>query len=299
MTTVVLAATAVSYAVRRRGRRVPTVERVSLEVVAGEVVALVGTSGAGKTTLLRLLAGQLRPLTGSIRITGRPADTPAARRLVGFAPANPVFPPTITVREALEYYARFHGSTVRRRALVAEALELAGLADVAGRRAAALARSDVQRLALAQATLGGRRVLLLDETLGGVDPSARRLLADRLLALALERGVAVLVATQDPATVERVASRVLLMARGRVVRAGPVAELVGQPVLEVVLDRPPPEPPPGFRLAPFGLETELSAGTVEAALAVCRAYRLAVRATRVRRRSLEDVVLAALGGDAR
>jgi len=65
----------------------------------------------------------------------------------------------------------------------------------------------------------------------------------------------------------------------------------------VVLDAPPREPPPGFRVTVFGLETELGGGTVEAALALCRAHRLAVRASRVRLKSLEDVVLDALDDD--
>ena len=93
------------------------------------------------------------------------------------------------------------------------------------------------------------------------------------------------------------ASRVLILARGRVVREGSMPGLLRERVLEVVLDAPPREPPPGFRVTVFGLETELGGGTVEAALALCRAHRLAVRASRVRLKSLEDVVLDALDDD--
>ena len=70
-------------------------------------------------------------------------------------------------------------------------------------------------------------------------------------------------------------------------------------MLEIVLDAPPGAPPPGFRVTPAGLEVDLGHGTVEAALAVCRAHRLAVRASRVRLKCLEEVVLDALDDAAR
>src|SRR5207244_4134 len=103
----------------------------------------------------------------------------------------------------------------------------------------------VQRLALAQAALGGRRILLLDETLAGLDPLVRRRQCDRLMALA-GTGVAVLLSSHDLAAVERLASRVLILARGRVVREGSMPGLLRERVLEVVLDTPPraPRAPP-------------------------------------------------------
>ena len=79
---------------------------------------------------------------------------------------------------------------------------------------------------------------------------------------------------------------------GPVVCEPPVAAYAAARALEIVLDRPPDRAPPGFRPTPTGLETDLEGGTAEAALAVCRAHRLAVRASRVRLRSLEDAVLA-------
>src|SRR6266480_808508 len=97
------------------------------------------------------------------------AGTRAARVLLGYAPASPVFPPALNVREVLAYLARFHVSGVARRGLVAAALERGGLEGAAERRAAGLALPLARRLALAQAVLGHRRVLLLDETLSGVD----------------------------------------------------------------------------------------------------------------------------------
>jgi Cu-processing system ATP-binding protein len=273
--------------------RVRALAGVSLALVPGEIVGLVGPNGAGKTTLLRLAAGLLAPDAGAVTVHGGPPHAAAARRALGYAPDGAVFPPALTVREVLGYYARLHTAGPRRHALVAEALALGELAALAERRAAALSRGEAQRLALAQAALGGRRILLLDETLSGIDPVVRRALCDRLARLARD-GVAVLLASHDLAAVERLAGRVAILVRGRIVRSAPITDLLRERVLEIVLDRPPAEPPPGFRVTATGLERDLGADSVEAALALCRAHRLAVRASRVRLRTLEDVVLETL-----
>jgi len=260
----------------------PTLDLVSLALLPGEIIGIVGPAGAGKTTLLRVAAGLVAPERGRVFRSGD----------VGYAPETPAFPPALTVREVLAYYACFHAVGRARRGLVHDALELAGLAPAADARAAALGRADTQRLGLAQATLGGRRVLLLDETLSGLDPLARRDLCARVAHIAAT-GVAVLLAARDLGALERVGGRVLVLRRGRVMRAGPLAALLAERVLEVILDTPPPEPPPGFRITAAGIEAPLAGRTPEAALALCRAHRLAVRATRVRVKSLEEIVLDA------
>jgi ABC-2 type transport system ATP-binding protein len=275
----------------RRGR-MRAVDGVSFELRAGEIVGLVGPCGAGTTTLLRLAAGVLAPDDGTVQLEGAPIRSWRARRVIGFAPENPVFPPTLTVRETLEYFARFHVAGAARRTLVGAALELGGLETVATWRASLLPRSWTGRLALAQATLGARRVLLLDQTLSGLDPLARRELGERLRRCA-GAGMAVLLASHEPDVLERIVSRAVVLRRGAVVRNGALATLLRHRVLEIVLDRPPAQPPPGFRVTAIGLETDLEDRTVEAALALCRLHRLAVRASRVRYRSLEDAVLDA------
>jgi len=267
---------------------------VSLEVAAGEIAALVGPHGSGKTTLLGIAAGLLARDAGAVTVAGVPAGTPAARAALGYAPEAPIFPPTLSVREVLGYFARFHAAGTGRRGLVAAALERAGLEGAAERLPLPVAR----RLALAQAALGHRRVLLLDETLSGVDAVGRRAMCERVRELAA-RGVAVLLASSDLAAVEQLAARVLVMRDGRIVRAAPTAALLGERVLEILLDAPPAAPPPGFRITPYGLQADLGTRSAEAALALCRAHRLAVRASRVRARSLEDAVLDALHDRAR
>jgi len=266
---------------------------VSLALLPGEIAGVVGPAGAGKTRLLRVAAGTARPRTGEVRVWGMRVSDPAARRLIGYAGDNPAFPRALTVHEVLMYYARLHCGTSNERSaqgLVRDALEIAGLAAAAELAVESLGRADLHRLNFAQAALGGRRVLLLDETFSGLDVFARRDLRGRIARLAAE-GVAVLITARDPAALERLAARVLVLRDGRVVRAGPLATLLGERILEVILDAPPAEPPPGFRVTAAGLEAPLAGRTVEAALALCRAHRLPVRASRVRVKTLEEIVL--------
>lgn len=276
--------------------------RVSLALLPGEIAGLVGPAGAGKTRLLRVAAGTTKPQTGEVRVWGVRVTDPAARRLIGYAGDHPAFPRALTVHEVLMYYARLHcGMSDERSArgagLVREALEIAGLAAAADLRLDSLGRADLHRLNFAQAALGGRRVLLLDETFSGLDAFARRDLRGRIARLAAD-GVAVLITARDPTALERLAARVLVLSGGRIVRAGPLATLLGERILEVILDAPPSpaEAPPGFRVTAAGLEAPLTGRTVEAALALCRAHRLPVRASRVRVKSLEEVVLESHDG---
>jgi len=279
----------------RYGPRGNGLSGVSLALLPGEVAGVVGPAGSGKSTLLQVAAGFVRPAAGEARVCGIRATEPMARRLIGYSRDTPAYPSSLTVREVLTYYARLHRTAngdhgAGADGLVREALDLSGLVPAADLDVGALGRADLQRLGVAQAALGGRRVLLLDETLSGLDAIARRDLRARIARLAAT-GMAVLIAARDPAALERLASRVLVLRAGRIVRAGSLAALLGERVLEVILDAPPPEPPPGFRITAAGLEAPLVGRTVESALALCRAHRLAVRASRVRVKSLEDIVL--------
>lgn len=273
----------------RRGWGRPAVVAVAeatFEIGAGEVVCLVGAAASGKTTLLRLVAGVLPLTAGVIRITGVSAGSDA-RRSVGFAPRDPAFPPGFTVREVLAYCARAHARGREGDTQVTDALEASGLSERATRRAATLPLADGRRLLLAQSLLGGRRIVVLDEPFAGLDAVTRRDLSDRLQRLVVTGG-SVLLSSADPVGLERLADRVLVLRAGRLVVDAPAPALLGGRILEVVLDVPPREPPPGFRLTATGLEADLGWRSPESALAVCRAHRLHVRASRVRLKTLDE-----------
>lgn len=258
----------------------------TFDIGAGEIVCLVGAALAGKTTLLRLVCGALHPSAGIVRIAGGNGGSDP-RRSIGFAPRDPAFPPGFTIREVLEYHARAHAGGRERDAQVRDALEGSGLSDRATRRAATLPLADGRRLLLAQCLLGGRRVLVLDEPFAGLDAVTRRDLSDRLQRLVVTGG-SVLLSSADPVGLERLADRVLVLRAGRLVVDAPASALLGGRVLEVVLDVPPREAPPGFRITATGLETDLGERSAESALAVCRAHRLRVRASRVRLKTLDE-----------
>jgi ABC-2 type transport system ATP-binding protein len=189
---------------------------VSLELDPGEIVALRGPNGAGKTTLLRLAAGLLLPDAGSVEITGAPAGSGAARRVLGFAAADDRgLYPRLTARQNLHYYAALYGvrEAVARRCIeelvgalaLAEALDLRVDRASGGMRAAtSLARALVHRPA----------VVLLDEPTHELDADrTRRVLA--LLRQLAARGTAVLLATHSAQAIE-VSARVVRLDRGRI-----------------------------------------------------------------------------------
>jgi ABC-2 type transport system ATP-binding protein len=291
--TIPLQARGVRRAFRRAFGRPPVIAiaEASFELSDGEIACLVGPDGAGKTTLLAMAAGRLRPDAGAVRVEGHPAHAAAARRIVGLAPRDAAFPPGLTVRDVLRYYARCHATGRACRGVVHEAVDVAGLEAVLHRQATALALADARRLLLALAALGGRRVVLVDEPFAGLDAIARRDLGERMQRL-VAAGASVLLSSSDPIGLERLVDRVLVLRAGRLVRVSSAAALLGGRVLEVVLDVPPREPPPGFRVTATGLEADLGPHTAEAALAVCRAHRLAVRGSRVRFKTLDEATFA-------
>jgi heme exporter protein A len=213
----------VKGAVRRYGG-LPVLRGVDLDVERGESVALFGPNGAGKTTLLRTLAGLLRADSGSVSVLGRalPADA-ALRRRIGYLGHESFLYRDLDARENLAYYARLFGVPASR---IDVLLGEVGLAAVSARRVSAYSRGMLQRLALARAVLHEPELLLLDEPLTGLDPEGVELFA-RLLGVLRGRGVTVLMATHDIERALAVATRAVVLGRGRIVwdsGAGPLPD---------------------------------------------------------------------------
>ena len=286
----------------RRHTRIAALDGADLVALAGECVGLVGPNGAGKSTLLAVAAGLLAPDAGDIWVCGRWPRASRARELVGYAPEQPAFYPELSVREVLAHFATMHASSaVARRAVVEDALALGGLAGWADRRCGTLSRGITQRLAFAQAALGRRELVLLDETLAGLDPLAQRDVRDRIRGL-VERGVTVVIASHDLAAVERLASRVAILQAGRTVRVIEASDLARELSLVLVVDGPPGAAAELLARRYAQVHCEAAGARVaigprdtpEDVLAYCRDHRIGVRASRVVSRTLEESAVATL-----
>mgnify|MGYP003377362983 CR=1 FL=1 len=205
------------------GRRV-AVDDLTLTVTAGSMVALLGPNGAGKSTALLAIAGGLRPSRGAIAIAGvdLAVDPLAAKRKLGLADQPPSLYEYFTVAEHVAMVATVRGADDRaaERALLDEL----GLAAVADRPCRELSFGMRQRVGLAAALVAEPALVLLDETLNGLDPHAARR-ARACLVAAAERGAAIVMSTHLLDVAERMASRVLIMDQGRLVTDLAGAEL--------------------------------------------------------------------------
>jgi ABC-2 type transport system ATP-binding protein len=283
--------------------RRPALHPCSLQLRGGEIVGLVGPNGAGKTTMLRLVAGELSLTSGCLLVAGQRSGSRAARRAVGFAADPPVVPPELTGIEWLDYLASHRAANSEQRtALLQWAVELADLESFVGRRVSEYSRGMVQRLGLAAAAVSGRSVLALDEALSGIDPLVARRLRGRISQIA-SHGRLILMASHDLSSLEKIATRVLVLWGGMLVADVCISKLVSERVAELSVT--------GSGLAGVdqlmrrfsgsvrtgdGVAIPLTNGlTVEQVMATCRAQRIAVAASRTRYRALEDILLAAAG----
>src|SRR5947207_7050282 len=152
-------ALAVQSLAKRYGR-VEALRGVDLEVGEGELVGLLGPNGAGKSTLVKIACGLVRPTRGQASVCGAPAGSPAARRALGYLAELFRFPGWYTAEEVLQLHQRLagsHGGAAERRRL----LELVALDEAAARRVDGMSKGMQQRLGVAQALVGGPRILLL------------------------------------------------------------------------------------------------------------------------------------------
>jgi ABC-2 type transport system ATP-binding protein len=209
---------------------VRAVEDVSFTVQAGRVTGFLGPNGAGKTTTLRCLLGLVRPTSGTATFDGTPyAGLADPSGTVGAALEATGFHPGRTGRDHLRVLALASGLAARR---VDETLEQVGMTEAASRRAGEYSLGMRQRLQLASALLGDPDVLVLDEPANGLDPEGIAWLRGFLRHQA-DSGRTVLVSSHVLSEVEQTVDDVVIVARGRLVRAGPLADLTadGRPVV--------------------------------------------------------------------
>jgi len=208
----------------KRYGAVVALDGATFSAAPGRIVGFLGPNGAGKTTAMRCVFGLARPDRGEVRWDGRPIDRDARLRF-GYMPEQRGLYPRMRVAEQLEYFAQQHGLTAAAaRTAATRWLERMGLADRARSRLEALSHGNQQRVQLAAALAHDPELLVLDEPFSGLDPLGTATMTEIIRERAAA-GVGILFSSHQLDLVEDVCEDVVIIARGRIVAAGPIDEL--------------------------------------------------------------------------
>jgi ABC-2 type transport system ATP-binding protein len=209
-----------------RPRPYRALDALTIQVEEGEVFGFLGPNGAGKSTTLKLLMGLIFPTSGGARILGRPVADLEMRRRIGFLPENPYFYDYLSAEELLTYFARLSGlrggdCTTR----VSRVLDEVGIGGERKMKLRSFSKGMIQRVGVAQALVAEPRVVFFDEPMSGLDPLGRRDLRQLMLRLR-ERGCTVFFSSHILSDAEALCSRVAILAQGRLMAQGRLADIV-------------------------------------------------------------------------
>ena len=218
------------------------IEDLSLQVPAGDVLAIIGPNGAGKSTLLKMLTGQLTPSSGAVRLQGEAVNSlapSAMAKVLAYVPQGPQAPPDILVRELVSYGRHPHrawymGSRAEDEEAVERALERTGLLDLAKRPVGLLSGGERQRAWLALALAQQPQVLLLDEPTTFLDVCHQFELLDLLRRLNEEDNLTVVLVLHEINHALRYAKRVAVVKDGRLAALGYPWDVVTPELLQQV-----------------------------------------------------------------
>jgi ABC-2 type transport system ATP-binding protein len=203
------------------------VDSVNIRVKPGEIYGFLGLNGAGKTTTIRALLGMIRPSVGEVKVLGQvignPGNASGPWSHIGHLVESPSAYPELTVRENLEIARRLHhitdsNATTR----IMEGLALNSYAD---RKAGTLSTGNLQRLGLARALLHEPELLILDEPANGLDPAGVVEIRALLASLAKEQGITIFMSSHILTEVDRLATRIGIIHKGRLVEELDTAKL--------------------------------------------------------------------------
>jgi multiple sugar transport system ATP-binding protein len=210
---------------------VRAVDRVDLEVAAGEFLVVLGPSGSGKSTLLRLIAGIETPTGGEVLFDGVPvAELPARERNIAMVFQNYALYPHLTVAQNIGFPLRAGGDEPRAVATrIAEAARHLDIVDLLNRMPDHLSGGQRQRVAMARALIRRPSVFLLDEPMSNVDPGVRAELRGEIVSLARRLGVTTVYVTHDQGEAMTMADRVAVLRSGVLQQIGPPSEVYADP----------------------------------------------------------------------
>jgi branched-chain amino acid transport system ATP-binding protein len=236
-----------AQSITKRFAGINALDRVSLEIASGELVALIGPNGAGKTTFFNCLLGVLRPDHGSITFAGRDLARLRVHRRARLGLARTFQRIELfggmSVRDHLWVAARAHrrggglgrdllglsGPTTEEREQCDETLELVGLSDLSESPVESLSLGRGRIVELARALMCQPRLLFLDEPSSGLDHHETQEMCEVLRTVQSERGTAILLVEHDVPMVESLASRTYVLESGRLIASGETAEVLSQP----------------------------------------------------------------------
>jgi len=201
-------------------------DRLDLQVRAGEVFGLLGPNGSGKSTTLKLLLGLIIASDGEARVFGLPPDSLEARKRVGFLPENPYFYAFLNGDETLRFYGKLCGVTgPKLEKRIEELIDLVGLQNGRERPLRSYSKGMLQRIGLAQALIHDPDLLFLDEPTAGVDPLGSSQIRDLILKLK-QMGKTVIFSSHLLEQVQEVADRVAIFSLGKKVLEGSLDSLL-------------------------------------------------------------------------
>jgi ABC-2 type transport system ATP-binding protein len=209
-----------------RKRPYRALDRLTLEVEPGHVFGFLGPNGAGKTTTLKLLMQLVFPTAGRAELLGRPLGDLDAKRRIGYLPENPYFYDYLTAEELLQYFAGLFGyAPAERRGRAARLLDEVGIGGERRLQLRKFSKGMLQRVGIAQALINDPELVIFDEPMSGLDPLGRRDVRSLILRLR-DRGTTVFFSSHVLSDAEALCSEVAILAKGRLVKAGKLTDMI-------------------------------------------------------------------------
>lgn len=197
------------------------VDDVSFCLYPGRIAALIGPNGAGKSSIMRIMAGLVKPESGSLWLKNRQlVHAEEIHRETGFFIEGPDFYKNLSASQNLMILKRVRNAGQNVEAL----LNQVGLSEAAGKKVGRFSRGMKQRLGVAQALLGNPSILVLDEPFNGLDPEVKQYLMEFIRKLAVENNMAILVSSHILSDLELLADDFILLRNGKVYLSGSIAE---------------------------------------------------------------------------